>query len=95
MLSTTHIPIMAPISTQSQSFTPTQLFPITPLSAQPSTCALPSSMLVVNGQPPQTSTVDNTFRVRQRWSRREIEKPLAILPYSKGKSGFDLSDQVA
>ena len=78
----------ATISTQSQSFTPTQLFLFTPSSKS-------SSISVANGQPPQTLTVDNTFRVRQRWSRREIAKPLAILSYNKEKSGIDLSDQMA
>ena len=94
MLPITHAPIMPPISTQSQSFTPTQLFPFTPSSksAQQSTCAQPSSISVVNDQLPQTSTVDNTFIVRQRWSRREMKKPSAILSYNKEKSGIVLSE---
>ena len=57
-------------------------------------CTTPS-ISVVNDQPPQTLTVDNSFRVRQRWSRREIEKPLAILSHNKEKSGIDLLDQMA
>ena len=79
MLTTKHAPNMAPILTQSQSFTSTQLFSFTrpSKSAQQSTCVQSFSISVVNSQLPQTSIVDNTFIVRQRWSRREKEKPFS------------------
>ena len=96
MLSIKHAPIMAPISTQSQSFTLTQLssFAQPSTSAQPSKCAQLSSISVVNGQPRQMLTV-NIFIVRQLWSRRGKENPLAILSYNKWKSGVESSDQTA
>ena len=54
-----------------------------------------SSISVVNGQPLQKLTVNNTFRIRQHRSRKEKENSLAIFSYNKGKSGIDSSDQMA
>lgn len=96
LLSTKHAPIMVPTNRIAEDDLPIAGTSRTP-DVQPSTSGRDSPLPTERQESEDSQDSDNRPLVtpRKKKSRKAKEKPMAILAYNKGKSGIDLSDQMA